>query len=318
MARRTPLLKLYRKQERRVVAQDKTKTEDKAQDKTKRVFVITPIGADGSPERLHADWVLNAAIKPVFEPRGYEVFRSDTIADPAMINDAIFQHVIEDEVCVADLSFLNPNVFYELGVRHALEKPVIHIAHDAIRLPFDTAQHRVAFFNLNSWQSMEVLKAQIAGQLDTIERDGFEPSNPLTHSRGRRKLTQSADSKDKLIADLMSRVDGLENNMRSMSAVMVKSNLDRWHIGGKGGAAYDLGNLNFEIHSLAGRIISYAVNLPDAAAVDAGQLRRLFGGELDRMNVSECRQLFEFIREEAPAVALNISSVMNGILSRDT
>lgn len=212
MARRTPLLKLHLKQERRAVAQDKTKTEDKAQDKIKRVFVITPIGADGSPERLHADWVLNAAIKPVFEPRGYEVFRSDSIADPAMINDAIFQHVIEDEVCVADLSFLNPNVFYELGVRHALEKPVIHIAHDAIRLPFDTAQHRVAFFNLAAWQSVEALKAQIAGQLDTIEADGFKVSNPLTHARGRQKLAESADSKDRLIAELLGRVERLETS----------------------------------------------------------------------------------------------------------
>jgi hypothetical protein len=176
--------------------------DEKPEAAVKRAFVITPIGAAGSVERLHADWVLNAAIKPVFDARGYEVFRSDTIADPAMINDAIFNHVTDDEVCIADLSFLNPNVFYELGVRHALLKPVIHIAHDAIRLPFDTAQHRAIFFNLADYHSVENLKKQLADQLDTIEADGFKVSNPLTHAKGRQDLANSGDSKDRIISDL--------------------------------------------------------------------------------------------------------------------
>jgi hypothetical protein len=189
----------------------------------KRCFVITPIGGLGSPERHHADWVLNGAIKPVFESRGYEVFRSDEIADPAMINDTVFNHIIDDEVCVADLTFLNPNVFYELGVRHALQKPVIHIADIGIRLPFDTAQHRAIMFDRTVFQSFEDLKLGLNRQLDAIEVPGFEVSNPLTHARGRQKIEASADPKDQIIGVLLARVSRLEMKSAQLDDFLPRS-----------------------------------------------------------------------------------------------
>lgn len=192
------------------------KTLENVQGRPKRCFVITPIGADGSEERKHADWVLYGAIKPVFESKGYEVFRADTIADPAMINDAIFEHVIEDDVCVADLTFLNANVLYELGVRHALSKPVIHIAADKTPLPFDNAQHRAIFFSRDIFLSFESLKTQLAAHLETIESPGFKVSNPLTHARGRLVVSERADDEDQLLNDALQRIDRLERDLRGV------------------------------------------------------------------------------------------------------
>lgn len=195
-------------------------------EKSKRCFVITPIGAENSPERLHADWVLNIAIKPVFEDAGYTVFRSDTIDDPSMINDAIFNHIFEDDVCVADLSFTNANVYYELGVRHSLLKPVIHISHNLVeRLPFDNQQHRAIFFTLNDYHSVERLKVSLRAQLATIESEGFKVSNPITHARGRIEIAKSGDDKDKLISELLSRMDSMERQFRSGGTM---SNIDRY------------------------------------------------------------------------------------------
>jgi hypothetical protein len=248
----------------------------------KRVFVITPIGIDGSAERRHADWVLNAAIKPVFEPRGYDVYRSDTIADPAMINDAIFNHVVDDEICIADLSFLNPNVFYELGVRHALSRPVIHIAHDLVKLPFDTAQHRAIFFSLENYHSVENLKRALAAQLDTIESSGFKVSNPLTHARGRQDLAESADSKDQIIAELLTRFEAIERRFGSEARHILPQNVT-W--------ASALSN-NAASSVAVGREMA---KLTDALSTDNHEnysnFRAKFGDQLKSMSIEERRIL---------------------------
>src|SRR5215475_2549614 len=103
-------------------------------------FVIGPIGAERSPERKHSDLLLHAVIKHVLtaDEFGYRVKRADEDADPGMIGDRMISDVINADLVVADLTDLNPNAFYELGIRHSTEKPTIHIARSGTVLPFDT------------------------------------------------------------------------------------------------------------------------------------------------------------------------------------
>ncbi len=193
----------------------------------KRVFVITPIGSAGSPEREHADFVLYGAIKPVFEPAGYEVIRADTMADPSMITDGIFNNIFDCEICVADLSFGNVNVYYELGVRHAQSLPVIHIAETGTKLPFDTAPHNTIFFTRTNWASFQDLLANMRVQLATIEKPGFKVSNPITHARGRFEVAKTADDTDQMVLDLLSRTESLERQLRGNAGRGVMSNINR-------------------------------------------------------------------------------------------
>jgi hypothetical protein len=274
----------------------KTKPENPSQ---KRAFVITPIGSDNSPERLHADWILNIAIKPVFESNGYTVHRSDTIADPSMINDAIFNHVVEDEICIADLSFLNPNVFYELGVRHALEKPVIHIAHNQIKLPFDTAQHRVIFFNLSSFHSIEALKEQLEAQLKAIETKGFRVSNPLTHARGRQNLSKSADSTDQIVVDLLDRIGLLEQMFRQPISrnAPVRMTDSPSNAVRRNGAPYDLSKAREEIRHLARRISKYSEVIDENSPLSYGDFMSNFGSELQTLTREDRAYISDVVRE---------------------
>ena len=184
----------------------------------KRCFIITPIGAPGSPERKHADWVKEYVVRPVFEPRGYVVSRADEIPDPSMITDTIFELVTACEVCVADLSYLNVNVFYELGVRHAFQKPVIHLAAEGTRLPFDNSGHRTNFFDVGDVHSLNRLRSDIDEQLTQIESPGFKVSNPLTQARGRTALSNSADAPSQLIADMADRVARMERAITTLSS----------------------------------------------------------------------------------------------------
>ena len=93
----------------------------------KRCFVISPIGERGSPTRIRSDKVLNQIIRPAVKECGYKVFRADEIDQPGLITSQVVRHIIEDSLIVADLTERNANVFYELGICHALGKPLVQV-----------------------------------------------------------------------------------------------------------------------------------------------------------------------------------------------
>jgi hypothetical protein len=178
----------------------------------KSCFVITPIGAAESPQRQHADRVWEQVLKPVFDEAGYELIRADKMTDPGQITEAIFRSISESDVCVADLSFLNPNVMYELGVRHCLRLPTIQIKSESTPNPFDTKNQRTIDFDLDSDESLTALSADIRNQLDWIERNPGNVSNPLTSAIGRFQADFDAERTAKSLSTLARRVTELEAN----------------------------------------------------------------------------------------------------------
>ena len=75
------------------------------------------------------------------EPK-LRVVRADKITQPGMITKQVLEYLMKSRLVVADLSYQNPNVFYELAVRHATGKPVIHIKRTSDPLPFDNKDFR--------------------------------------------------------------------------------------------------------------------------------------------------------------------------------
>lgn len=113
-------------------------------------FVICPIGEEGSSERSNSDSVLRHIIRPALSAKGYEsIVRADGIAEPGIITAQIVQHLLDDDLVVADLTDHNPNVFYELAVRHASDKPVIHLIAKHQKIPFDVAPQRTIEYTLD-------------------------------------------------------------------------------------------------------------------------------------------------------------------------
>src|SRR5580704_3747330 len=86
-----------------------------------------------------------------------------------MIGDRMISDIIHAELVVADLTDLNPNAFYELGIRHSTVKPTIHVAKFGTQLPFDTVAHRTIFIDLAEWQSTERGRAQLAAMARAIK-----------------------------------------------------------------------------------------------------------------------------------------------------
>src|SRR5262245_11520148 len=94
---------------------------------SKSCFVIAPIGKENSPERRRSDQVFKHIISPAAAACGYEAIRADNLSKPGLITSQIIEHLVTDQLVVADLTGHNPNVFYELAIRHVVKKPVVQI-----------------------------------------------------------------------------------------------------------------------------------------------------------------------------------------------
>src|SRR5207245_462681 len=97
--------------------------EEPARDWSKICFYVTPIGEPESEQRRHADLFLSALVEPAMAEFGLKVVRADQIGKPGMITAQVLEHVVRSKLVIADLSFHNPNVFYELSVRHTCHLP---------------------------------------------------------------------------------------------------------------------------------------------------------------------------------------------------
>lgn len=147
-------------------------------------FYITPIGADGSEERKHADLFFGSLIEPAMSEVGLRLVRADKIGQPGMITSQIMEHVKRCRLVLVDLSYLNPNVFYEMALRHACKLPVVHIIRKADRIPFDVNQSRCIVIDNTDIYSLipklQTYKAEIATQARKALEDPEHCGNPVT------------------------------------------------------------------------------------------------------------------------------------------
>jgi len=158
----------------------------------KLCFVIGPIGAHRSPERRHADKLLSKVIRPTFTKhfKEFRVERADHIARPGLIDSQIITNLIEAELVVADLMGRNANAFYELGIRHMLQKPVIHLFRRGDVIPADVAPYRAVEY---SYQSAAQIRDTIAVFKRTIAETilpTYVVENPVTRSAGFVRMKQ--------------------------------------------------------------------------------------------------------------------------------
>jgi nucleoside 2-deoxyribosyltransferase len=85
-------------------------------------------------------------ISPAVEGNGLSVLRADELSNPGFIVEQIRTAIQQSRVCVADLTGLNPNVMWEVGYASSNNKPLIMLAAEGTRLPFDISHQRILFY----------------------------------------------------------------------------------------------------------------------------------------------------------------------------
>ena len=183
---------------------------------TKTCFVIAPIGEPDTETRRRSDQILRYVIKPSVETLGYSAKRADEIAEPGIITSQVMQHVVEDDLVVADLTEVNPNVFYELAVRHALRRPFVQIIAENEELPFDVHAQRTIKFDHQDLDSVEEAKRNIQEQVRSLEAGDFEVETPISLSLDLQPLRQSDDPDQRSLAEVISAISDLNNKFSSV------------------------------------------------------------------------------------------------------
>ena len=111
-------------------------------------FIISPIGDEGSDIRNHADEVFNYIIQPALADFNIEPVRSDHMNEPGKISDQMFRAIFDYDLCIAVLTYANPNVYYELAVAQSACRPVIILIEKNSTLPFDVKDFRSLTYDL--------------------------------------------------------------------------------------------------------------------------------------------------------------------------
>lgn len=146
----------------------------------RRIFVIGPIRELGSDTRTRSDDILELLVKPAAEACGFRrVDRADKLSEPGAITDQVIQHLLEDEIVIADLHEHNPNVFYELGIRHTTGKPCLLIAEVGDAVPFDVHGLRTIFLDHKNVRIWEEAKKQLIEQIRFLQESSLNPPETM-------------------------------------------------------------------------------------------------------------------------------------------
>jgi len=96
-------------------------------------------------------------LQPAIREAGLNPLRADEIFSPTPIVEDVWAHIARSRLIIADVTDKNPNVFYELGLAHAIGIPVIIITQNKEDVPFDVAYIRYLIYTDNEvgWRKLQ-------------------------------------------------------------------------------------------------------------------------------------------------------------------
>lgn len=144
----------------------------------KKCFVIMPFGkktVDG--RELDFDYVYHELIEKAVRELGVDCERCDEILGTGSIYKKMFRGIFDADVSVVDITSQNPNVFYELGIRHALHKHVTLVigrSDNLQKIPFNIHGISILGYDIDSSAQLETSRKKIR---DLIQ-NGLEKRSP--------------------------------------------------------------------------------------------------------------------------------------------
>lgn len=184
----------------------------------KKCFVIAPIGVVGSTTRRKSDQVFKHIISNAITPLGYKAVRADHIQEPGIITSQIIQEIVDAPLVIADLSERNPNVFYELAIRHVTRKPLISMISSGEPIPFDVQATRIIQYDLSDLDTVDQAREAIAKQVESMMEENYTPyDNPVSSALELKLLKESKNPEQRSIAEVMQAISDLRNQVNLLS-----------------------------------------------------------------------------------------------------
>jgi hypothetical protein len=156
-------------------------------------FYVTPIGEADSEQRKHSNLFLENIVEPAIRTLGLAVIRADQIDKPGMIGRQVMEYLFGSRLVVADLSFHNANVFYELALRHLARLPIVQIVRHGDPISFDINQMRTIILDNRDIYTLlpnvELYRSEIASQARRAIEAGVEVDTPVSIYFPQAKLT---------------------------------------------------------------------------------------------------------------------------------
>ena len=167
-----------------------------------RCFVAMPITTPtvyaeqlGDPE--HFIHVLDSLFKPALSKAGYDIVPPIS-SGSELIHAAIIKNLEECDLVLCDISALNANVFFELGIRTALNKPVVLVRDSSTtKIPFDTGSINTHTYDvgLRAWLIESEIEKKLAQHI-TVTAAKSDGQNPLWRFFGITQVAQPAQIDD--------------------------------------------------------------------------------------------------------------------------
>jgi hypothetical protein len=186
-------------------------------EKPKTCFVIAPIGEPGSETRQRSDKVYRHVIGPAARECGYAPIRSDEDPRPGVIGSQVIDRLFDDELVIADLTDFNPNVFYELAIRHATHQPIVQIIQAGQRIPFDLVQQRTIPLDHTDLDSADACRKELIRQIQAVETDPSLVDNPISQARRLKAWEQSPDPNVRRDAEIIGMLQQLNARIDALA-----------------------------------------------------------------------------------------------------
>lgn len=133
------------------------------------------------PFGKHYDAYYPAIFKPGLEAAGYQVRRADDLSTPHPIIKDIQDSIANADLIVCDMSGQNPNVFYELGLAHAIGKPVILVCDTLDDVPFDLRHIRIIAYDCKMPDWAAKLRDAVRSAASSLSSNEIWPPPLVSH-----------------------------------------------------------------------------------------------------------------------------------------
>jgi hypothetical protein len=193
-------------------------------------FVLMPFGLKrdpaGGPD-IDFNRVYREGIEPAIVAAGIRPVRADEEVEGGFIHKPLFERLLLSDFAIADLTTANPNVFYELGVRHAVRpRTTLPIFAHGQRIPFDLQAVRAMPYSLgadNRFGEAEAatLREELTKKLQHLRDLASHPTavdSPLVQLLQGYKVPDLAHLRTDSVEEQLLRTDAMRGRLREAAA----------------------------------------------------------------------------------------------------